>query len=73
MAVVNVKDTPGVKVSSGYGETDSDGNLVVAVNSYDVNTVTVEAGSLPLNTELTTTSHRVVPSDKAVIWMPLKH
>ncbi|CCP01351.1 Outer membrane usher protein fimD precursor [Erwinia amylovora Ea644] len=72
VAVVNVKDTPGVKVSSGYGETDSDGNLVVAVNSYDVNTVTVEAGSLPLNTELTTTSHRVVPSDKAVIWMPFE-
>ncbi|HFT3350730.1 TPA: fimbria/pilus outer membrane usher protein, partial [Shigella sonnei] len=29
VAVVNVKDTPGVKVTSGDGQTDSDGNLVV--------------------------------------------
>ena len=70
VAVVNVKDTPGVKVTSGDGETDSDGNLVVPLNSYDWNTVTIEAGTLPLNTELTTTSQKVVPTDKAVVWMP---
>ncbi|EFA9081515.1 F4 (K88) fimbrial usher FaeD [Escherichia coli] len=39
VAVVNVKDTPGVKVTSGDGQTNSDGNLVV-------------------------------PTDKAVVWMP---
>lgn len=70
VAVVSVKDTPGVKVTSAYGETDSDGNLVVALNSYDWNTVTVDAGTLPLNTELTSTSQKVVPSEKAVVWMP---
>lgn len=70
VAVVSVKDTPGVKVTSAYGETDSDGNLVVALNSYDWNTVTVDAGTLPLNTELTATSQKVVPSEKAVVWMP---
>ncbi|EJY5111468.1 F4 (K88) fimbrial usher FaeD [Salmonella enterica] len=70
VAVVNVKETPGVKVTSGNGETDSDGNLVVPLNSYDWNTVTIDAGTLPLNTELANTSQKVVPTDKAVVWMP---
>ncbi|EHY3776403.1 F4 (K88) fimbrial usher FaeD [Escherichia coli] len=70
VAVVNVKDTPGVKVTSGDGQTDGDGNLVVPLNSYDWNTVTIDAGTLPLNTELTNTSQKVVPTDKAVVWMP---
>lgn len=70
VAVVSVKGTPGVKVNSGDGQTDSDGNLVVPLNSYDWNTVTIEAGTLPLNTELTNTSMKVVPTDKAVVWMP---
>ncbi|EHY4535510.1 TPA: F4 (K88) fimbrial usher FaeD [Escherichia coli] len=70
VAVVNVRDTPGVKVTSGDGQTDGDGNLVVPLNSYDWNTVTIDAGTLPLNTELTNTSQKVVPTDKAVVWMP---
>lgn len=70
VAVVNVKDTPGVKVTSGDGQTNSDGNLVVPLNSYDWNTVTIDAGTLPLSTELTNTSQKVVPTDKAVVWMP---
>ncbi|EFI6301984.1 F4 (K88) fimbrial usher FaeD, partial [Escherichia coli] len=60
VAVVNVKDTPGVKVTTGDGQTDSDGNLVVPLNSYDWNTVTIDAGTLPLSTELTNTSQKVV-------------
>ncbi|MEF6560668.1 F4 (K88) fimbrial usher FaeD [Escherichia coli] len=70
VAVVNVKDTPGVKVTSGDGQTNSDGNLVVPLNSYGWNTVTIDAGTLPLSTELTNTSQKVVPTDKAVVWMP---
>jgi outer membrane usher protein len=70
VAVVSVKDTPGVKITSGNGETNSDGNLVVPLNSYDWNTVTIDAGTLPLNTELGTTSQKVVPTDQAVVWMP---
>lgn len=70
VAVVNVKDTPGVKVTSDDGQTNSDGNLVVPLNSYDWNTVTIDAGTLPLSTELTNTSQKVVPTDKAVVWMP---
>lgn len=70
VAVVSVKDTPGVKVTSGDGQTNSDGNLVVSLNSYDWNTVTIDAGTLPLSTELTNTSQKVVPTDKAVVWMP---
>lgn len=70
VAVVSVKDTPGVKVTSGNGETNRSGNLVVPLNSYGWNTVTVDAASLPLNTELSTASQKVVPTDKAVVWMP---
>lgn len=70
VAVVNVKNTPGVKVTSGNGETDKDGNLVVPLNSYNWNTVTVDAGTLPLDTELGNTSQKMVPTDKAVVWMP---
>lgn len=70
VAVVNVKDTPGVKVTSGDGQTNSDGNLVVPLNSYGWNTVTIDAGTLPLSTELTNTSQKVVSTDKAVVWMP---
>ncbi len=70
VAIVNVKDTPGVKVTSGEGQTNGGGNLVVPLSSYGWNTVTIDAGTLPLNTELTTTSMKVVPTDKAVVWMP---
>lgn len=70
VAVVGVKDTPGVTVTSGSGRTDGNGNLVVPLNSYDLNTVTLDAGSLPLDTELSNTSRQVIPSGQAVVWMP---
>ncbi|EKN3608764.1 PefC/AfrB family outer membrane usher protein [Yersinia enterocolitica] len=72
VAVVGIKDTPGVKVTSGTGGTDANGNLVVPLNSYGWNSITIDAGSLPTNTELTTTSKKVVPTDKAVVWMPFE-
>lgn len=70
VAVVSVKDTQGVRVMSGNGETNSDGNLVVPLSSYDNNTVTIDAGTLPLNNELGITSKKVVPTSQAVVWMP---
>lgn len=73
VAVVSVKDTPGVKVTSGdrFG-TDVDGNLVVSLSDYDWNAVTIDAASLPLNTELGSTSLKVVPTRSAVVWMPFE-
>ncbi|ENE9858909.1 TPA: PefC/AfrB family outer membrane usher protein [Escherichia coli] len=72
IAIINIKDTPGVKVISGSGDTDKNGNLVVPLSSYDWNSVTIEAGSLPLDTELATTSKKIVPTDQAVVWMPFE-
>ncbi|WNI84220.1 PefC/AfrB family outer membrane usher protein [Citrobacter portucalensis] len=72
VAVVGVKDTPGVRVTSGEGVTDGSGNLVVPLNSYDLNTVTLDAGSLPLDAELSNTSQQVIPSGQAVVWMPFE-
>ncbi|WP_212737045.1 hypothetical protein, partial [Escherichia coli] len=56
VAVVNVKDTPGVKVTSGDGQTDSDGNRVVPLNSHDRNTVTYDSG--PITQEIKPTKTR---------------
>lgn len=70
LAVVGVKDIPGVKVISGDDATDRNGNLVVPLNSYDLNTVTLDASTLPLDTELGNTSQQVIPSSQAVVWMP---
>lgn len=70
LAVVGIRDTPGVKVTSGEGLTDTNGNLVVPLNSYDLNTVTLDASTLPLDTEIGNTSQQVMPSSQAVVWMP---
>lgn len=76
VAVVSVKDTPGVKVTSGdHLASDAGGNLVVPLSSYDWNTVTIDAGSLPQNTELSSTSQKVIPTNSAVVLVqfdPLK-
>ncbi|EGB2672725.1 PefC/AfrB family outer membrane usher protein [Escherichia coli] len=70
IAVIKVEDIPGVKVKSGNGETDRKGNLVVPLNSYDQNIITIDASTLPKDIELSTTSKEVVPAEKAVITMP---
>ena len=70
VAVVSVKDTMGVRTSSSNGQTNQRGNLVLPLNSYEMNTVTIDASSLPLDTELGYTSRQVVPSGQAVVLMP---
>lgn len=70
VAVVNVKDTQGVRLLSGTESSDSNGNLVVPLSSYNYNTLTVDTGTVPIDTELTTTSQGLVPSSGAVVWVP---
>ncbi|STA76188.1 fimbrial usher protein [Citrobacter freundii] len=70
VAVVGVNNIPGVRVNSGEGKTDRNGNLVIPLNSVEKNTVTLDAGSLPLDAEISTTSQQITPSANAVIWMP---
>lgn len=72
VAVVGIKDMPGVKLTTGATEADANGNLVVALNSYDWNSITIDAGSLPTDVELTTTNKKVVPTDQAVVWIPFE-
>lgn len=72
VAVVGVKDTPGVATTSSDVKTNNAGNAVVPLNNYNWNTVSIDAATLPRNTELTGTSQKVVPTDKAVIWMPFE-
>ncbi|HHQ4530770.1 TPA: PefC/AfrB family outer membrane usher protein [Aeromonas hydrophila] len=70
VALVRVKDTPGVKLNSADTlGTDAAGNLVVPLNSYNWNTVTIDAGSLPQSSELSMSSQKVVPANGAVVLM----
>lgn len=72
VAVANIKDTPGVKFFSGVDATDASGNVVIPLNGYRYNTVTVDSATLPHNVELGTTSQSVVPVEQSVVYMPFE-
>lgn len=72
IAVVNVEETPGVSFSSSSMKTNSNGNAVVRLTSYQNNNVTLNSSTLPFNTEVITTNQTVTPTANAVIYMPFK-
>lgn len=72
IAIANIRNTPGVRFSSGMDTTDSQGNVVIPLSDYRRNTVTVDASTLPQNIELGETSRVVVPSGNAVVYMPFE-
>ncbi|MFQ2048366.1 fimbria/pilus outer membrane usher protein [Aeromonas veronii] len=72
VAVANIKDTPGVKFFSGVDRSDDNGNVVIPLTSYRQNTVTVDAGTLPQNVELGATSQTLVPTGRAVVYLPFE-
>ncbi|OQS31666.1 fimbria/pilus outer membrane usher protein [Chromobacterium haemolyticum] len=69
VAVINVKNTGGVKVIGGSAESDENGNLVVPLNSYQNNLIAVDSSTLPNSVELNETSQSVIPSHKSVTWI----
>ncbi|MBP4047276.1 PefC/AfrB family outer membrane usher protein [Chromobacterium violaceum] len=72
VAVVNIPDTAGVKMQSGLDRTDGGGNVVVPLNGYRHNTITVDAATLPTSLELGETSRSLVPAARAVTWVPFE-
>jgi len=72
VAVVNVKDASGVTLLGRTETTDRNGNLMVPLNSYQVNTLTLNASSLPTNTELAITSQKIKPTGMSVTYVPFE-
>ncbi|WP_272662700.1 fimbria/pilus outer membrane usher protein [Providencia sp. PROV111] len=72
VAVVNVKDAPGVSLMGRVDETDRNGNLIVPMNSYRTNTLTLDASTLPNNTEVTVTSQKIKPTGTSVTYVPFE-
>lgn len=72
VAVVNVKDASGVTLLGRTDATDRNGNLMVPLSSYQVNTLTLNASSLPTNTELAITSQKIKPTGMSVTYVPFE-
>lgn len=72
VAIVNIEDTPGVEFAQSPYPTNNKGNTVIPISSYDVNSITLDGSTLPLNTELLTTNEDVVPTGSAVVYLPFK-
>lgn len=72
VAVVNVHDAPGVSLMNGLSKTDRNGNVIVPLSRYQLNTVTIDASTLPSNTELSITSKKVKPTGNSVTYLPFQ-
>ncbi|MCL1141629.1 fimbria/pilus outer membrane usher protein [Shewanella gaetbuli] len=73
IAVVNVNGVENVKFNQSRMGTDSNGNVVIPLTSYKLNQITLDASSLPNDLELFETNTTIVPSQNAVVYLPLKH
>ncbi|WP_045589652.1 PefC/AfrB family outer membrane usher protein [Vibrio vulnificus] len=70
IAIANIKETSGVKFVSSPYPTNDKGNAVIPLSSYDLNHITLDGSTLPVDIELLTTSQDVVPTEGAVVYMP---
>lgn len=70
VAVVHVPGGKGVKMLGGLDKADRNGNLMVPLSSYQVNTLSIDASTLPANTELAVTSKKIKPTGGAVTYVP---
>ena len=67
VAVVWIKDTPGVSVN-GSLPTNSRGETVVSLSSYLPANITINMDNVPDNMELAQTSFNVLPTERAIIY-----
>ncbi|WP_165847880.1 PefC/AfrB family outer membrane usher protein [Escherichia coli] len=67
VAIVKLKDVPGVRFN-GSMPTNSSGETVVYLNSYQPNTIQVNGEDLPDAMEMESTSWNVVPTENAIIY-----
>lgn len=67
MAVVRIPDVKGVRIN-GSAPTNSRGYTAVGLSDYAENRIDVNMENVPDDLDLMTTSHRVVPTGKAVVY-----
>lgn len=67
VAVLRIKDTPGVTFN-GSLPTNSSGNTVVYLTGYNPTTISINPENVPDGVELLNTSYEVVPTEKSIIY-----
>lgn len=67
VAVVKIKDTPGVTFNNSL-PTNSGGSTVMYLNGYSPTSISINPENVPDNAELLNTSYEVVPTEKAIIY-----
>lgn len=67
VAVVKIKDTPGVTFNNSL-PTNSDGSTVMYLSGYSPTSISINPENVPDSAELLNTSYEVVPTEKAIIY-----
>ncbi|EAX5088226.1 outer membrane usher protein PefC [Salmonella enterica] len=67
VAVVKIKDTPGVTFN-GSLPTNKDGETVVYMSGYNPSSISINMDNVPDSTELVNTSFNVLPTERAIIY-----
>lgn len=67
VAVVRIKDTPGVTFN-GSMPTNGSGSTVLYLTGYNPTTISINPENVPDSAELMNTSYDVVPTEKAIIY-----
>ncbi|ODS05579.1 PefC/AfrB family outer membrane usher protein [Vibrio scophthalmi] len=72
IVIANVADTEGVEFMSSPYPSNARGNAVVPVSAYYENRVTLSGDTLPIDIELLSTEKQVLPTERAVVYMPFE-
>lgn len=67
VAIVNVSGVEGITFNSSM-PTDRNGNTVVWLSEYAENNISLNMGNVPDDMEFETTSYKVVPTEKALVY-----
>lgn len=67
VAIVSVPGVSGIKFNNSM-PTDRNGNTVVWLSEYAENNININMDNVPDNMEFSTTSYRVVPTEKAMVY-----
>ncbi|EES8065956.1 PefC/AfrB family outer membrane usher protein [Escherichia coli] len=67
VGIVSIPGVEGVSVNSSM-PTNSDGNTVVWLSEYSENSININMDNVPDDMEFETTSYKVVPTEKAIVY-----
>lgn len=72
VAVVQVPGGQGTTLLGGLDKADRNGNVMVPLSSYQLNTLSIDASTLPPDTELAVTSQKIKPTGSSVTYVPFE-